>query len=72
MSNMKALIDIFRMEEIEKKTRASLLIKLGNAINNELGGNYTEPLVYELVRILDPQNNILSDVNYRMIANVKD
>ncbi len=71
MSNMAALIDVFRMEEVEKKTRATLLIKLGNAINMELGGNYTEPLVYELVKILDPTNEILENIHYKGMTNAE-
>lgn len=70
MSNMSALIDVFRMSEIEPKTRARVIIKLGSAINNELGGNYTEPLVCELVKILDPENLILSLDHYKGFTNV--
>lgn len=69
MSNMSALIDVFRMDEIEKKTRSSLIIRLGIAINNEMGGNYTEPLVYELVKLLDPDNEILENQFYKPRAN---
>lgn len=64
MSNVSALIDVFRMEEIQKKTRAKLIIKLGTAINDSFGMNLTEPLVYELVEILDPENEILKDPHY--------
>jgi len=58
---MKELIDIFRMKELEPKTRAKIIIKLGTAINNMYERNITEPLVFELVSILDPDNAILKD-----------
>ena len=58
---MKAIIDVFKMDEISPKKRASVLIKLGNAINYEYSANVTEPLIFELVSILDPSNPILKD-----------
>jgi len=61
---MQEIIDIFRMEEIPPKTRAKIIIKLGVAINSKMGMNITEPLVYELVKILDCNNDILSDEHY--------
>ena len=61
---MKELIEVFRMNEIQAQTRAQVIIKLGNAINDEFSLNITEPLVYELVKILDPDNKILSDKRY--------
>ena len=70
MSNISSLIDVFKMEEIEKKTRASVIIQLGGAINYEFGSNATEPLVYELVKILDPENVILKNEMYRRHLNV--
>lgn len=60
-SNIASLIDVFRMEEISKETRANLIVKLGNAINGEFGMNVTEPLVYELVLILNPSHEIITD-----------
>jgi hypothetical protein len=65
---MEALIQVFRMNEIDPKKRANVIIKLGNALNYEYGSNVTEPLVYELVNILDPTNPILNDPHY---ANAK-
>lgn len=62
---MKELIEIFRMNELSKETRTRLIIKLGRAINNEMGGNFTESIVYELVSILDPQNEILEQEHYK-------
>lgn len=61
---MNALIDVFRMKEISEKQRAKIIIELGKAINNQYGGNITECLVYELVKILNPSNKILKDENY--------
>lgn len=53
------------MTEIDAKVRARLIIKLGNLINYQHGANVTEPVVFELVSLLDPQNPILSDPHYR-------
>ena len=61
---MKAIIDAFRMEEVSKETRAKIIIKLGRAINDEYAMNITEGLVFELVSILDPDNEILTDEHY--------
>jgi len=61
---MQALIDVFRMKEISAKTRVSIIIKIGISINNQYGMNITEPLVYELVKELDPNNKIINDINY--------
>ena len=62
---MNALIEVFRMAEIEPKTRAKVIIKLGDAINYQFGSNVTEPLVYELVKLLDPQNPVLEIDRYK-------
>ena len=56
---MKEIIDVFRMNEISPKTRAIIIIKLGQAINDEHSSNITEAIVHELVSILDPENPIL-------------
>ena len=53
---MNALIEVFRMTEISAQTRVKVLIKLGNLINYQYGANVTEPLIYELVKLLDPKN----------------
>jgi len=39
---MKELIDVFRMEEIEPKTRAIIIIKLGKIINDQYASNITK------------------------------
>lgn len=64
MSDMSAIIDVFQMEEISKKKRASIIIELGSAINMSLGGNYTESLVWELVEVIDPENDIFKNQRY--------
>lgn len=61
---MKAIIDVFRMEEVSRETRTKIIIKLGNAINYEYGANVTEGIVFELVQILDPNNDILTNERY--------
>lgn len=68
MSNVSALIDVYRMTEVTKEVRVNMIIQLGKAINDEAGSNLTEPLVYELVEQLDPKNAILSSDHYKRIA----
>ncbi len=70
MSNISALIDVFKMDAVEPKTRAKVIIQLGCAINYEFGANATEPLVYELVKILDPENPVLKKEMYTRHLNV--
>ena len=65
MSNMSALIDVFRMNEISSQVRVKIISQLGQAINNELGGNYTERLVVELVKQLDPESDLLKTEHYK-------
>lgn len=64
MSDISAIIDVFKMEEVTANTRTEIIIKLGNAINNSFSMNVTEPLVYELVKILDPNHAILTQQRY--------
>lgn len=61
---MKDLIEVFKMTEISKQKRASLIIKLGIAINCEYQSSITEAVVFELVSILDPENEILTQERY--------
>ena len=58
---MKSLIDVYRMEEVSRQVRASIIIKLGRAINDSYGMNISEPLVYELVKQLDPENEMIKN-----------
>lgn len=53
---MKEIIEVFRMNEVSVEVRCRIIIQLGKAINFQYGANITEPLVYELVKQLDPQN----------------
>ena len=66
---MESLIQIFRMNELSIDTRIKIMKHLGNAINNQLGGNITEPLVVELVLALDPENGIKDDEHYRRFVS---
>lgn len=66
---MGSLIDIFKMDQINKETRIKIIIKLGIALNNQFASNITESLVYELVLALDPNHPIKNDEHYlRYIA----
>lgn len=68
---MEALIQVFRMTEVSATQRAKIIIQLGHAINAQFAMNITEGLVYELVSVLDPENDILKDVFYMNKAGVK-
>jgi hypothetical protein len=61
---MQALIEVFRMVEVTPQTRVRIIIQLGIAINAEHGMNITEPLVYELVKQLDPDNEEIKSEYY--------
>ena len=63
---MREIIDVFRMDEIDKKTRAKVIVRLGGLINHKYGSNITEPLVYELVKILDPTNENIEAIKKRI------
>jgi len=62
---MQSLIEVFRMSEITPKTRVKIIIQLGKAINADHGMNITEPLVYELVKQLDPDNQEVENDHYK-------
>lgn len=65
---MKEMIEIFKMDLIEPKIRANIIIALGKALNDEKEMNITQPLVYQLVKLLDKDNRILTDEHYlRMV-----
>jgi hypothetical protein len=66
---MKDLIDVFRMGEVSKDVRCRLIIQLGIAINMQYGSNITEPVVYELVKILDPNNKEVETEHYLQFIN---
>ena len=61
---MKELIEVFRMNEVSITVRCRILIKLGHLINAEFGMNITEPIVYELVKQLDPNNKEVESPHY--------
>jgi hypothetical protein len=65
---MKSLIDVFLMQGVPGKVRANIIVQLGRAINSEHGANITEPLVYELVKQIDPENDVLYNELYIRIA----
>lgn len=66
MVSMQALIDVFKMDEIQKETRIKVIKQLGRAINQEYGSNITEEIVVELVLLLDPSNDIKNDDHYKI------
>jgi hypothetical protein len=70
MIDVGQLITVFRMEEIGKKTRANVIIALGRAMNDTMAMNFTEPLVYELVKVLDPENRILTDEHFLKLVEI--
>jgi hypothetical protein len=66
---MQSIIDVFRMTEISKNTRANIIVKLGRAINDQYAMNITEPLVAELVYQLDPEHEIFKHEHYLKYVN---
>ncbi len=62
---MESLIQIFRMNELTIATRIKIIKALGIAINNQLGGNFTEAIVCELIVALDPENDIKETEHYK-------
>lgn len=62
--DVRTLFDIYKENSLSFDTRISLLKSLGRAINDHYAMNLTEPIVYELVRALDPDNSLLNDPNY--------
>lgn len=67
---MNSLIEVFIMTEVSPKQRAKIIIQLGHAINAQFAMNITEGLVYELVAVLDPENEILKDIFYMKKAGL--
>lgn len=65
---MESLIAVFRMNEVSVTTRIRIIKRLGRSINDQMGMNITEGLVYELVLALDPQDPIKDDEHYKKIA----
>jgi hypothetical protein len=63
---MEAIISIFRMSELSIATRIKIIKRLGTAMNYQFAANVTEPLVYELVLALDPNNPIKDDPHYSL------
>ena len=55
MNSVSALIDIYKMTEVSVEARIRLLHALGEIVNYELGTNATEPLVAELVDLLNAE-----------------
>ncbi len=62
MSDISSLIEVYRMNEIAPVTRANVIVKLGEAINNALGGNITEPLVFELINLMIGESDYTPEV----------
>lgn len=58
---MKAIIDVFRMEEVSKETRCKIMIRLWRAIDEEYQMSITKDLVSELVTQLCPEHEYLKD-----------
>lgn len=62
---MNELIEVFRMTEVSVTTRCRIIIQLGELINFKYCSNVTEPLVYELVKALDPDNKDVENEHYK-------
>ena len=51
---MKEFIEVYKMHEISVQTRIKILFQLGEFTNAKYACNIAEPIVYELVKSLDP------------------
>lgn len=52
---MKEILEIFKAPELSPEAKIKVIKKLGEALNFEMGTNWTEPVVDELVEILRKQ-----------------
>ena len=52
---MKEMIEVFRMTELSVGVRISLIKRLGDMVNYQYASNVSEPLVEELISILNSQ-----------------
>lgn len=63
---MKELIEVFRMEELSPQTRIKILKELGRLMNFQYAANITEPVIRELIYLLEqkikPQSNFKDDL----------
>lgn len=69
--NVAILFEIFRANELSVETRIRIIKSMGRAINDTLGMNLTEAIVYELVKTLDPDNPIGIDDHYSRYIKAK-
>jgi hypothetical protein len=61
---MKEIMEIFRVPELSIETKIKVIIKLGRALNDQMGMNWTDEIVAELVSILeDAKTQIEGDEN---------
>lgn len=67
---MNDLITVFRMSEISASARIRVITQLGKTINDERASNISEPIVYELVLLLDPNDPIKDDAWFKQLAGV--
>jgi F0F1-type ATP synthase beta subunit len=63
--NMQELIEIFKMENLNKENKIKIIKEIGIFINEQFKNNVSEGLVIELVLALDPENNIKDEPRYK-------
>jgi hypothetical protein len=68
---MEELIAIYKMDEIKVETRIKLLIKIGELINFKYASNVTEPLIIELIMLLDENFNFSKYANLQMFIDME-
>lgn len=56
--SIATLVEIYKMKELSKSARISLIKKLGCAINNEYAMNITDEVVAELVQLIERETEI--------------
>ena len=65
---MREIIDVFRMNEISEKARVKIILQLGELINKQYAANITQPIVYELVILLDPFNKEVKSKEFQQFV----
>lgn len=67
---MEELITIYKMDDIKIDTRINLLIKVGDLINYKYASNVTEPVVIELIKLLNPDYDFSKHGNLKMFLEI--
>jgi hypothetical protein len=68
---MRDLVEIYRMTELSVEVRCRLIVKVGQLVNYQYGANVTEPIVHELLALLDSSHPLLKEEVFCKLAKEK-